>query len=162
MLHVSNMIQAEKKLTIQFLSKVTWAYCQISKIAGAHAPGMPGTFFTPPRVGDPDMHHGTCVTHVPWCMLGSLTSGFLWSKWRGKRSWHSGRMRKSQFYVSPFAMWGRVEWMGECINGCWWECRWMITWASEYFVINSKIEWIILMWENDICTEQDMLLNITH
>ena len=21
---------------------------------------------------DPDMHHGTCVTHVPWCMSGSL------------------------------------------------------------------------------------------
>ena len=34
----------------------------------AHAPGMPGTFFPPPRFSDPDMHHGTCVTHVPWCM----------------------------------------------------------------------------------------------
>ena len=39
-----------------------------------------------PRVSSPDMHHGTCVTHVPWCMPGSLTSGFLWSRWRGKRS----------------------------------------------------------------------------
>ena len=28
-----------------------------------------------PRVSDPDMHHGTCVTHVPWCMSGSLTRG---------------------------------------------------------------------------------------
>ena len=27
------------------------------------------------RVSDPDMLHGTCVTHVPWCMSGSLTSG---------------------------------------------------------------------------------------
>ena len=26
-----------------------------------------------PRVSDPDMHHGTCLTHVPWCMSGSLT-----------------------------------------------------------------------------------------
>ena len=26
-------------------------------------------------VNDPGMHHGTCVTHVPWCMSGSLTSG---------------------------------------------------------------------------------------
>ena len=42
---------------------------------------MPGTF--PPRrrfqrkplVSDPGMHHGTCVTHVPWCMSGSLTCG---------------------------------------------------------------------------------------
>ena len=50
----------------------------------AHAPGMPGTFPPPPLVSDPDIHHGTCVTHVPWCMPGSLTSGFLWSRWRGK------------------------------------------------------------------------------
>ena len=25
-----------------------------------------------PPVSDPSMHHGTCVTHVPWCMSGSL------------------------------------------------------------------------------------------
>ena len=49
------------------------------KLRVAHAPGMPGTF--PPcgplqrksLVSDPGMHHGTCVTHVPWCMSGSLT-----------------------------------------------------------------------------------------
>ena len=61
-----------------------WASCQIRKIAGAHAPGMPGTFSPRPQVSDPDMHHGTCVTHVPWCMPGSLTSGFLWNRRRGK------------------------------------------------------------------------------
>ena len=32
------------------------------------------------------MHHGTCITHVPWCMPGSVTSAFLWSRWLGKRS----------------------------------------------------------------------------
>ena len=26
-----------------------------------------------PLVSDPGMHHGTYVTHVPWCMSGSLT-----------------------------------------------------------------------------------------
>ena len=26
-------------------------------------------------VSEPGMHHGTCVTHVPWCMSGSLTRG---------------------------------------------------------------------------------------
>ena len=26
-----------------------------------------------PLVSEPDMHHGTCVTHVPWCMSGSFT-----------------------------------------------------------------------------------------
>ena len=46
-------------------------------------------------VSDPDMHHGTCVTHVPWCMSGSLNRGG-----GGKRSRHSRRMRNSQFYVS--------------------------------------------------------------
>ena len=70
------------------------------KLRAAHAPGMPGTFSPPPRVSDPDMHHGTCVTHVPWCMPGSLTSCFLWSRWRGKRSRHSRRMHNPQFYVS--------------------------------------------------------------
>ena len=61
---------------------------------------MPRKFSPPPQVSDLDMHHGTCVTHVPWCMLGSLMSGFLWSRWRGKRSRHSLRMRNPQFYVS--------------------------------------------------------------
>ena len=51
----------------------------------AHAPGMPGTFSPPPRVSDPGMNQGTCVTHVPWCMPELLTSGFLWSRWLGKR-----------------------------------------------------------------------------
>ena len=63
---------------------IAWASCQIRKITGVHAPRMPGTFSPPPRVSDPDMHHDTCVTHVPWCMPGSLTSGFLWSRRRGK------------------------------------------------------------------------------
>ena len=33
-------------------------------------------------------------------MPGSLTSGFLWSRWQGKRSQHSQRMRNPPFYVS--------------------------------------------------------------
>ena len=28
-----------------------------------------------PLASDPAMHHGTCVTHVPWCMSESLTRG---------------------------------------------------------------------------------------
>ena len=47
----------------------------IANLRVAHEPGMPGTLSPPPRVSDADMHHGTCVTHVPWCMPGSLTSG---------------------------------------------------------------------------------------
>ena len=70
------------------------------KLRVVHAPGMPGTFSPPPRISDTDVHHGTCVTHVPWCMPGSLTCGFLCNNVRGKRYRHSRRMRKPQFNVS--------------------------------------------------------------
>ena len=49
------------------------------KLWVAHALGTPGTFSPPSTrkllVRDLGMHHVTCVTHVPWCMSGSLTSG---------------------------------------------------------------------------------------
>ena len=47
----------------------------IVKLRVAHAPGMPGTFSPPPTSRKPGMHHGTCITHVPWTMSGSLTRG---------------------------------------------------------------------------------------
>ena len=68
--------------------------------AGCACAGNAGNIFRPLRVSDPGMHHGTCAMHVSWCMPGSLTSGFLWSRWRGKRYRHSRRMRNPQFYVS--------------------------------------------------------------
>ena len=77
-----------------------WPLTRYAKLWFVHAPEMPGTFSPPPWVSDPDMHHGTCVTHVPWCMPGSLTRGFLWTHWREKRSRHSRRMRNPQFCVS--------------------------------------------------------------
>ena len=59
--------------------KVPWASYQIRKIAGCACAGNGGNvsprrqFQRKPLVSDPGMHHGTCVTHVPWCMSGSLT-----------------------------------------------------------------------------------------
>ena len=79
------------------VARRAWASCQIIRLRVTHVSEMPGTFSPPPRVSDPNMHRGTCVTLVPWCMLGSLTSGFLWSWWPGKRS---RCMRKPWFYVS--------------------------------------------------------------
>ena len=70
------------------------------KLRVAHALEMRGTFSPPPRVSNTDMHRGTCVTHVSWCMPGSLNIGFLWIEWRWKRSRHSRRMRNPLFYVS--------------------------------------------------------------
>ena len=106
------------------------------KLRVAHAPGMPGTFSPPPRVSDPDMYHGTCVTHVPWCMSGSLTSDFLSSRWRGKRSRHSRSMRDPQFYVSckrpmivpiiSSAIWWLREGMPHIMQAifCWFDDEW--------------------------------------
>ena len=44
-----------------------------AKLRIAHAPGMPHRIQRKPLVSDSGMHHGTCVTHVPWCMSGSPT-----------------------------------------------------------------------------------------
>ena len=68
---------------ITFIRRVIgpWASYQIRKIAGCACAGNAGNVFPrrrfqrKPLVSDPDMHHGTCVTHVPWCMSGSLTCG---------------------------------------------------------------------------------------
>ena len=80
---------------------ISWAYHGLLtwyvKLWVAHAPG---TFYPPPRVSDPDLHHGTRMTHVPWCMSGSLTSCFHWILCRVKRSQYSRRMRNPQFCVS--------------------------------------------------------------
>ena len=67
--------------TIDMWPLALWRLTRYVKLQVAHAPGMPGTF--PPAaefkwkllLSDPGMHHGTCVTHVPWCMSGSLTHG---------------------------------------------------------------------------------------
>ena len=71
-------------ITKKITNSPLWASYQIHKIVGAHALGMPGTFSPSPQVSDPGMHHGTCVTHVPWCMPGSLTNAFLWNRRRGE------------------------------------------------------------------------------
>ena len=59
----------------------SWASYQICKIVGCASAGNAGNVLPrhrlqrKPLVSDPDMHHGTCVTHVPCCMSGSFTRG---------------------------------------------------------------------------------------
>ena len=110
----------------------------------AYAPRMPGTFSPPAQVSNPNMHHGTCVTHVPWCMTGSLTSGFLWSRWRGKRPRHSRRMCSPQFlriwyiYICKYLMlnlWILLQNLYN-ISYCPWESR-------------SCLVLLVLMWFHD-------------
>ena len=79
------------------------------KLRVAQAPGMPGTFWPRhwlerrPLVSDPGMHHGTCVTHVPWCMSGSLTRGG-----GGNVPGDSRRMRNPQSYVFIRGPWALI------------------------------------------------------
>ena len=56
-------------------------------------------FPRPPRVSDHTMHHGTCVKHVPWCMTGSLTSGFLVTRWRGTMADLEGGAHKIMIFA---------------------------------------------------------------
>ena len=76
-----------------------WASYKIRKIANWACARNAGNVFPPPTskkplLSDPGMHHGTCVTQVPWCMLGIGNP-----RWRGKLSRHSRRMRNTQLYV---------------------------------------------------------------
>ena len=96
------------------------------KLWVAHALGMQETLSPPPRVNDPNMHHGTGVTHAPWCMPGSLTSSSLCSWWRGKRSRHTRHMHNLQFYVNSnpypepvYTGWSSVHWNATGILGHW-------------------------------------------
>ena len=87
---------------------------------GCACTGNAGTFSSPPRVNYPDMHHGTCMMHVPWCMPESLTSGFPWSRWQGKCSRHSRRKRNPQFYVSgkrPMVWYSLSDILGNDLQG---------------------------------------------
>ena len=70
------------------------------KLRVAHAPGMRETFSATSRVSDLDMHHSAWLTNVPGCMPGLLISGFLWNRWRWKRSRHSQCMCNPHFYES--------------------------------------------------------------
>ena len=63
----------------KFYLILSYLIARYVKTRVAHAPEMPRTSPLPLRGSDPGMHRGTCVTHVPWYMPGSLTSGFDWS-----------------------------------------------------------------------------------
>ena len=76
-----NMIRLQVTLGTIGTFTISWASYQIRKIAGCACAGNAGNvsprrrFQRKPLVSDPGMPHGTCVTHVPWCMSGSLTCG---------------------------------------------------------------------------------------
>ena len=66
-------------VSVDVIMTLLWASYQIRKIAGCACTGNAGNVFPRHRLqrkpSDPDMQHGTCVTHVPCCMSGSQTPG---------------------------------------------------------------------------------------
>ena len=59
-----------------FLDHHVWASHQIRQIAICACTGKTFSRHQLQRkqlVSDPGIHYGTCVSHMPWCMSGSLT-----------------------------------------------------------------------------------------
>ena len=110
---------------------------QIRTIAGCACAGNARNVFPAPRLSDPDMHH---VTHVPWCMPGSL-NGFLWSRWRGKRPRHSQRMRNLQFYVSGKRPMSLIN--GSKLN---WKCQELDTSSRGFIKCFLVLSWPLHAW----------------
>ena len=103
-------------------SVVTWIHpvvhgllTRYEKLRVAHAPGM---FSPTPRVSELDMHHGTCVTHVPWCIPGSLTSAFFWSRWRGKRPGLPYACATRNFSYLTKGPWNNIQCLFDIPNIC--------------------------------------------
>ena len=66
-------------------------------------------------VSDPSMHHGTCVTHVPWCMSGSppAVAGKTFPAFPAHAQPAVIRIWKEAHYVTLLSWWGES-------TGDWW------------------------------------------
>ena len=135
-----------KTLTCGLISP--WTSYQIRKTAGAHAPGMLKTFSPPPWVSDPDMHHGMCVTHVPWCTPGSLTSSFLWSRRWGKTfPALAAHAQPPILRIWQEAHGGKVSWL----------CR-PAPWTNQMYrhvLQQSLLPWARATFQNNLVLVQD-------
>ena len=74
-------VSVDTKSIVSVSIVTEWTSYQIRKIARCACAGnagnvFPATGFKRKRlVSDHGMHHGTCSTHVPWCISVSLTRG---------------------------------------------------------------------------------------
>ena len=121
-------------LLCHIIASPTWASYQIRKISDL-------------RMGRERFPHHrgltipTRIRHVLWCIPGSLTSGFLWSQWRWKRSRHSRSMRNPQFMylvrahvnVNEWQLsWNASEWnVNNFHQGPFWQTMFNSLWSSD-------------------------------
>ena len=74
---------SDNQIQVRWKCLCPWASYQIRKNCGLRMHRVCRERFPHHRlhrklvtlVSDPGMHHGMCVTHVPWCMSGSLIRG---------------------------------------------------------------------------------------
>ena len=92
-------------------------------------------------VSDTGMHHGTCATHVPWCISGSLTCG-------------GGEKRSRNFAYLSRAPWHHQRWCSEtpktmcCIIAPFWGIE--VTYKSHPHIDAYIAELVHYYWNNDL------------
>ena len=79
-------------------------------------------------VNDPGMHHATCVTHMAWCMSGSLTCG------GGEKVHGIPGAWVTRNFTSIHLAWGPWEWL-------------VVTWLSGMFTQQLEIEIANVYWD---------------
>ena len=136
-----NMACVKQALEIAFLDSwytEPWFSCQIRKIVGYTCAGnVPD----PPLFSDPSMHHGKRFT------LGSLTSGFVWIRWREKRSRHSRCICKPG--ILRIHSLDAKHWEHFAENHC--------KWFTQQYMNNVWQSWLWLA--NPICLSRENLFN---
>ena len=103
----------------------------------------PPPFQRKPLVSDRGMHHGTCVTHVPWCMSGSLTCGDGENVPGIPRACAPAILR----------VWQEAHWQ-EPVGTPWW-CHDIETFSTYYWILWGKSaddQWIPLTKDQQCCT----------
>ena len=67
----ATMLHWRKKKQLHSIWRIHHSYDWLGIHPWAFSRGLRVRRECPPRVSDPDMHQGTCVTHVPWCRIAN-------------------------------------------------------------------------------------------
>ena len=116
-----------------------------------------------PLVSDPGMHHGTCVTHVPRCMSGSLTQPAVVGKAFPAFPMHA--------QSAILRIWQEAHCMEIVLYGKWPHMRCVLfclaAWHGGALALmhqprQHKMSWSITMWHVALCHCFYVILNKTY
>ena len=104
--------------------KHPWAASwQICKIAGCACTGNAGNFSPPPRVSDPDIHHGMCLVNA--CSYSPF--GILWKA-----------ETVLEFYFWSYFIWGLFSLSMGALGRHWWLSKWNIPHAPHLNIFEAE------------------------